>query len=194
MSVTLPPDDSALEDLYRRFYERTVRFLIYLGCPREDARDLAQEAFVRVLANIGRFHGDAAWQYIKTTAHHLLLNDIRKTHSLKAGAPTVSIEGVADPTAPDPTAEAKVIIDEQTHILRNRYRKAIAALPEGLRQCLLLRQRGYSGEQIAEILRIPHTTVRSRLHEAKRQLQAELGEAPAEIDWREVAGESDDEE
>jgi RNA polymerase sigma-70 factor (ECF subfamily) len=51
-------------------------------------------------------------------------------------------------------------------------REAIAALPPAMREALQLRLReGLSYEEIAQVLEIPLGTVRSRLHNAMRQLR-----------------------
>ena len=54
---------------------------------------------------------------------------------------------------------------------------ALSRLPEKLRMPLLLHyMEGFSTDEVARALRVPGTTVRSRMHRARLRLRAELGE------------------
>src|SRR4051812_7373803 len=65
------------ENLYRRFFGRTVAFIMSLGFSKEDARDLAQETFVRVYRSMEQYRHEAEWKYIQTAARRLALNRFR---------------------------------------------------------------------------------------------------------------------
>jgi RNA polymerase sigma-70 factor (ECF subfamily) len=58
--------------------------------------------------------------------------------------------------------------------MRRIVNDAIAALGEPFRTTLLLRETGLGYEEVAKALGCPVGTVRSRLHEARRRLAAEL--------------------
>ena len=68
--------------------------------------------------------------------------------------------------------------DPATDVERAGLREALAAMPRGIREVLLLSEfAGLSGEEVARVLRIPVGTVGSRKHAALRWLRDALGEA-----------------
>jgi RNA polymerase sigma-70 factor (ECF subfamily) len=189
----MPVDhDSRFESLFQRYFKRVVSFLLHLGFSLDDARDLAQETFLRVYRNMDAYRGEAEWTFLRTAAHNLAKNRFRDDSTLKRKVTKVAIEDVADPSDPAPPADVALVMREETVLFRKRYAIAVAALPEGAKECFLLREQGYSYEEMAAILSIPVNSVKSRLHDAKRKLRAELGEEPPGIDWLEAAGKRDD--
>jgi RNA polymerase sigma-70 factor (ECF subfamily) len=76
---------------------------------------------------------------------------------------------------PVPMEQTDVGHDEwDMHELRRVIDDAIAALDEPYRTTFMLRETGLAYEEVAEVLRCPVGTVRSRLHEARRRLTTHL--------------------
>jgi len=169
--------DARFEDLFRRYYNRVVSYLVYRGFSLEDARDLAQETFLRVYKSMQRYRGEAEWQFLKTTAENLGKNRYRDESTQKRKGIRVPIADVPDPADPAVPADVAIERREETERLQAKYADAISALPLRLRECFLLREQGYSYEEMAAILRIPLNSVKSRLHDAKRRLRDEVGGA-----------------
>lgn len=71
--------------------------------------------------------------------------------------------------APDAASDGSEALE-----VRRAVRDAIDALDEPYRSTFLLRESGFTYEEIADGLSVPLGTVRSRLHEARRQLAARL--------------------
>src|SRR5262245_56293967 len=72
-------EERAFEELVRRHEERAMRVALSLVANREDARDLAQEAFLRVFRNLERFdfeHEFTTWLYRIVT--NLAIDLLRK--------------------------------------------------------------------------------------------------------------------
>jgi RNA polymerase sigma-70 factor (ECF subfamily) len=185
-------NESLFEDLFRRYYKRVVAFLMYLGFPADDARDLAQDTFIRVYRTMDAYRREAEWAFLRTTAHNVAKNRIRDDSTLKRKVMKVAIEDVVDPGDPAPGADDVLITTEETARFRKRYNDAVARLPERSRDAFLLRAQGHSYEEMAAILRVPLNTVKSRLHDAKQRLRNELGKEPQGIDWPEAAGDGDE--
>jgi len=171
--------DDRFETLYRRYYKRMVGFLMYLNFPLDDARDLAQETFLRVYRHMEGYRGEAEWRFLRIAAQNVVKNRFRDNSTLKRKGTSVPMDAIADPVDPQPTADVAFENREETARFQKEFEGAIAALPEGLRQSLLLREQGYSYDEIAALLRIPMNSVKSRLHDAKRRLREQLG-----LDWR----------
>jgi RNA polymerase sigma-70 factor (ECF subfamily) len=189
----MPEHEEQLEALFKRYFDRLVRFLVHTGAEHEDARDLAQETFLRVYKGMDAYRGDAEWTFLKITAKRLAINRARDNHALKrSGGKAVPLDETIDPGDPARLPDDALILRDETARFTERYRKAIHRLPPRTRQYFLLREQGYSYEQIAETLKSPINSVKSGLHEAKRRLREELGEEPQGIDWSDAAGGSDE--
>ena len=170
----MPRDER--HDLYVKYYDRVVRYLV--GKHRftvEEARDLAQDVFLRVFRHMEREPLDSPWFFLRTTAHNTAVNEIRKrvtrrqSESGSADAlPQLEETALRDfwndgkPLSPEDLASG----NEESALLRT----AIETLSPPLRQCLLLRLDGLSYEEIATALRVSEDVVRTRLRDAKRLL------------------------
>jgi RNA polymerase sigma-70 factor, ECF subfamily len=196
--------DSRFQDLFARYYRSVFAYLVSCGFSRDDARELAQEVFLRVYRGMDQYRGEAEWGFLQTTARNLAFNEIRGRKTQKRAAVEVSFEQLShlpDSLAKDPwtgqapaSPEADLVDREQAARLRQRLRDAIAELPEGIRACLLLRLRGLKYRQIQQRLNISLDAVKSRLHEARNKLRERLAEEPAGIAWPAASGEDDHEE
>ena len=179
-------------ELFDLYYARTVRYLMAtFRLARQDAEDVAQEAFIRVLRSGDSPRGGAEWAFIKTTAHNVALNWIRDGKAAKRSGVNVPVDDAGEIRDVAKRADDDLIRREDAIAFRNRIARAIANLPEGSRLCYLLRRRGYSYEEIKEILGITLDAVKSRLHEAKRRLRDEVGKVPPGLEWSDLAEESD---
>jgi RNA polymerase sigma-70 factor (ECF subfamily) len=158
----------AFQELLSRYRRPAITLAYQMLGNLEDAEDVAQEAFVRVFQAIPRFRGQAAfstWLYRIVT--NLCLGNRRRRRA------TVELEAVREPSAPDSPSQ------QVTEALLTR--QVLDAMPPELRAILLLRdQEGLSYTEIAEALRLPLGTVRSRLSKARmafRQIWNELSGA-----------------
>jgi RNA polymerase sigma-70 factor, ECF subfamily len=160
------------EPLEQEFADRlressTLAFRVAYGVlrHREDAEDVAQEAFVRAhrgftqLRDRDRFR---AW-LVRTTwrlAIDRIRNERRRTER----------EQVANPP-PGATAEQLAIESERARALW----QAIDELPEKLRMAIVLAAiEGHDVADVARLLEIPPGTVKSRLFLARQQLAEKL--------------------
>lgn len=158
--------------MYDRHYARLVRYLRSYRVPDADARDLAQETFLRFYQRLEQYRGEAEWAFLERIARNLLSNWWRGRSALKRNAPTVDLD--------DPGVHASVTPDyaDRLHEARNRklLYDTIAGLPPGQQQCLHLWLDGFRYEEIARVLRVTVDAVKSRLRDAKKALHAQLGD------------------
>ncbi len=146
---------------------------------RDDAQELAQEAFLRALQGIAAFRGDAAFT---TWIHRIVVNlHLNRSSSLaaKARGRQLSLGAAAagdDSTFEIPGEVATPPEQAQATEERARLHRAFAALEESRRIVVLLRDvEGKSYEEIAALLEVPIGTVRSRLARAREELSRALG-------------------
>lgn len=143
-----------------------------------DARDLAQEAFVRIWRSLSRLRPDVpleGWLYRVVT--NLYIDLLRKrrgppVHSLDEPLATGSGELARE--RPDPSADVERTV--LAAMVDRRVQAALLALAPEIRMVVVLADvEGYAYEEIAAVMGIPVGTVKSRLHRARLALRDRLG-------------------
>jgi len=160
-------DERAFAELVHRHEERAVRVALSLVANREDARDLAQEAFLRVFRNLERFdfeHEFTTWLYRIVT--NLAIDLLRKRRP--AMSTSAEEEEEADLDLADPEGEAPSTPLEQMETAQ-RVRACIDRLAPHFRSVMVLRElEGLPCTEIARIVGTTHVTVRWRLHRGRK--------------------------
>lgn len=170
-------DDDAFEILVNR-HQTSVLNLIYrfIG-DRTQARDLAQEVFIRVWQAAGGYKPKAkftTWIYQITT--NLCLNELKSAHRRRWFPFHRSYEdneNSIEETLSDgaPTAEDLLLAKERTREVSN----VLQSLPANQRMALVLkRYDALSYEEIARVMGCSVSAVESLLVRAKRTLQEKL--------------------
>jgi RNA polymerase sigma-70 factor (ECF subfamily) len=184
-------EEAAFAELVRRHEERAMRVALSLVANREDARDLAQEAFLRVFRNLERFdfeHEFTTWLYRIVT--NLAIDHLRKRRP--SMSTTAEEEEEADLELSDPSGEPPSAPLERTETAE-RVRACIDRLAPHFRSVMILRElEGLPCTEIARIVGTTHVTVRWRLHRG-RKLFLEEWERMERISPEGPAGELQDE-
>jgi RNA polymerase sigma-70 factor (ECF subfamily) len=151
----------AYEPLVRR-YARWAQAHAYrrIG-DREEARDLAQEAFARAFHAMPRFRlGRPFRPWFLTILDNVCRSYLRKRR------PKVGLESVGEPAGDGGMRSVGQ---------RLMLEKGLRDLPEEQRRVVVMRDmEGYVHREVAERLGIPEGTVMSRLHNARRKLRRAL--------------------
>ncbi len=136
----------------------------------DGAEDLVQQTFLAIVESRDRFRGDASLRtYIFTVARSKLYDFIAK-NGRRAGDVDIDASSVQD-MGLSPTAH--LADGQQQRILLHALRR----LPLGLQIVLELYYfERIRGAEMAEVLGIPHGTVRSRVRRALEQLRERLAE------------------
>jgi RNA polymerase sigma-70 factor, ECF subfamily len=169
-------DASAFEPLVEKYRQRVWRLAYQVLHDREEAWDVAQEAFVRAFHSLPSFRGQSAFY---TWLFRITVNVATDRHRQRgAQARAFGPERVTEEewarTTPDPGGgpEQQAARKEQ----RERIRHALDALPPKARTIIMLSDvEGLSYREIAEVLNCPIGTVMSRLHNARKRLKGLLG-------------------
>ncbi len=160
-------EELAFQELVTRHEERAVRVALALVANREDARDLAQEAFLRVFRNLARFdfeHEFTTWLYRIVT--NLAIDLLRKRRP--ALSTTAEEDEEADLELSDPDGEAPSAPLERVETAE-RVRACIDRLAPHFRSVMILRElEGLPCTEIARIVGTTHVTVRWRLHRGRK--------------------------
>jgi len=181
-------DKDALDELFNRYLDKAyaIAFSLCSG-DHEQAQDITQEAFLKVLKNINRFRGESEFS---TWLYRIIVNtylDIRKKHLKwgnifsfwrikkdKGGSGKEVLEELPD----------KNEIKNPLNVLQTKYfdqeiQKALYLLPEKQRIVFQLKVKNeMSIKEIAKITGSAEGTVKSHLFRATRSLQKTLN------DWK----------
>ena len=168
-------EHEAFGTLVRRHQDRAFNLAYQIVRNREDALDIAQEAFAKAYTSLPAFKGDAAFG---TWLHRIVVNlaiDTLRRRRRGSEASYDDSRGIPeDPEAdvPAPDDPAAAVEAKQTRALLVR---GIGQLPPAQRAVLILREiEGLSYEEIARSVGCSLGTVMSRLFYARRKLQQAL--------------------
>jgi RNA polymerase sigma-70 factor (ECF subfamily) len=167
VAVSTPPGQGPvradLEQVFRTAYPRVVAVAARVLGSRDEAEDVAQEAFL----TFGRSSVPAAeaMGWLSVAAAHTALNHLR------TGRRRAFREGVAGgdgAVCPD-VADAVVTLEE-----RRRVRAALARLPHKQAVALVLRHSGLSYAEVAAALDLSPSSVGTTVRRAESALRKEL--------------------
>ncbi|MDP8971565.1 MAG: sigma-70 family RNA polymerase sigma factor [Actinomycetota bacterium] len=166
-----PPEDSldprpSFDEVAERYGRKIYNVAYRLTGNPEDAADLTQDVFVRVLRNLHRYHPGTFDGWLYRITKNLFLDQVRRRRRLKV-EPLTDEEWRA-PRSQEPTPAD--VIERRT--LEARLEHGLARLPEDFRLAVVLCDvEGLSYEQIAEATGWPMGTVRSRIHRGRKRLR-----------------------
>ncbi|MDD6308260.1 MAG: sigma-70 family RNA polymerase sigma factor [Clostridia bacterium] len=173
LSLCKQQNHAAFELLVREFSPQVYGVSLSMMGNEHDAKDAAQEAFIKIYQSISRFRGESALQ---TWIYRITVNackDIlrRRNRYISLGEEDEAALFSKEDEAPGP--EEMVVSAERAREVR----LGIAALPTEYKICIFLRDmKGLPYAEIAMILDCPINTVKSRISRARRLLLKRLSE------------------
>jgi RNA polymerase sigma-70 factor (ECF subfamily) len=169
-------DTESFNQLVRR-WERPIFALAYRTLGREeDARDITQETFLRAFRALPGFKGDAkfsSWLY--RIALNLCRDWMRRDRRtpLVAVPEGVEVEQLAAEQGPVASVEDLAARAELTREVA----KVMALLPEEQRQAIVLKEyHGLTFQEIADLMKCPLSTVKTRVYQGLTTLRKHLGQ------------------
>jgi len=166
-------DSAAFGTLVDRHRNAVFRAALASLGSRDDAEEVAQEAFLSAFRALGGFRGDASFKtWVVSIAWRKALTRRRSVTSLLRRFVEPADDSGWD--FPDQgRSQEQAVLDNE---LRSRLRALIRKLPPKLRDALLLAASGeHTMDDIASYLGIPSGTVKWRIAEARRKVKAGLG-------------------
>lgn len=162
-----------LENLIQAYGKDIYSFCLHLTENRQEAEDLYQDTFLTAVERVHRIDaGHNPKSYLLSIAIHLWKNKKRKFARRQQIAPITDDPTVFPETAsPDASPEEQSITREE----REAVLQAVQKLPDKYRiPVILLYGQQLSLKEIATLLSLPASTVKSRLHQARQLLRREL--------------------
>ena len=166
-------DQSAFEQLVLDNQNKIYALALRLVDDREEAADLAQEAFVKAWQGLGSFLGESSfstWVYRLTT--NVCIDHLRKKKRREGVEPAVSLDdensGWAEPA--DRASDPQQVLEQSER--GQALARGLARLPDWQRRVLVLRElSGLSYQEIAAALDIDLGTVKSRIARSRLSLR-----------------------
>ena len=166
-------DQIAFEQLVIENQNKVYSLALRLVNDREEAADLAQEAFVKAWQGLSSFQGEssfATWVYRLTT--NVCIDHLRKKKRREGVEPSVSLNdeesGWAEPA--DRESDPQLLLERSER--GKALARALARLPDWQRRTLVLRElSGLSYQEIGDALDIDLGTVKSRIARARLSLR-----------------------
>jgi RNA polymerase sigma-70 factor (ECF subfamily) len=152
-------ETAAFRPLVERYQKLLFTVALRMLGDREEATDAAQNAFVRAYVHLASYdHGHKFFSWLYRILVNECLNVRRSRRPLEPIDPAIA--GSDDPQRGVRRAE-----------LRAKVQAALMQLPRTYREVVVLRHfADLSYQEIAETLRVPGKTVKSRLYSARQQL------------------------
>ena len=160
-------NDFALEELYLRYQQRLLHYLVRFLVNIDIARDILQDVFIKVIECADTFDPKYKFStWVFTIASNMAKNELRKLNRT-----TIShsiLENTSD-TAPEIESQ----IDQ--NLFNKELDRVLRTMSEEHQNVFILRyQQQLSLKEIAQIEDCPSGTVKSRLHYALKQLAGQL--------------------
>ena len=162
-------------------WERPIYALAYRVIGREeDARDVAQETFLRAFRALKGFKGQAkfsSWLYRITL--NLCRDWIRRERRTPVVQPPEGVDVIELAGESTPSESIEDLVSR--HQLGRAVGKAMSQLPEEQRTAIILKEyHGLTFQEIADLLDCPLSTVKTRLYQGLTVLRKQLRDAGVE--------------
>ena len=166
-----PEVQSRVREAVQRYEKPLVRYVLHLTRDVELARDVVQEAFLRLCNQPENKVGSYLAEWLYTVCRHLAIDLKRKESRMRL---------LTDSQADQFTAHD----DEPANSLKKPSRSpascAMSELPPNQQECIRLKfQHGLNYKQISQVTRLTVTNVGFLIHTGLKKLRAQLADADA---------------
>ena len=173
-----------LDELIVRYQHRLLRYLLYLTGNREQAEDLFQEVWMRVLLRGSQYNGQARFEtWLFTIARNLLI-DQRRKRTMSSLDELFETGGDDDRPMAFEIADGDLTPFDHFANLEDRERIAAALLEVDTlhREVLVLRfHEELSLDEIAKVTKAPLSTVKSRLYRGLAMIKPKLEQTQPQL-------------
>jgi RNA polymerase sigma-70 factor (ECF subfamily) len=168
----LTGDQIAWEQIVRQYWRKVFNVAYKFVGKHDEAEDLTQDIFFKIFKSLDTFDRRANFQtWLISISRNLCIDHYR---SVRKERETLDREVDAADLAPATAEPGPVAALEQ----RDRVallKKAMSALPESLRTAVLMRDiQELSYQEIADRLRLPEGTVKSRINRGRTELARQI--------------------
>ena len=164
----------AFGQLVVRHQDRLYNTLVKVLGSTDDARDVAQEAFVHAFQKLHTFRGNSAfYSWLFRIAMNAAISEKRKTRRMTVSVDSVREQSGDEPVDSHPESQPSHAIELSER--QQMVQAALGELSQEFRTALVLKEmEGLKYEEIAEVVGCPVGTVRSRIHRARSEMREKL--------------------
>jgi RNA polymerase sigma-70 factor, ECF subfamily len=168
-------DPDVVDALIEEYQHRLFRYLLSVTGNRATAEDMFQETWLHVLERGHQYR--AQWKFevwLFSIARHLVIDLARRKKGVSLDALMDPEEGIVfEPSTGEPSPFEQVLAGEE----RSRMARVLDRIPAAYREVLTLRfQEELALEEVAEIIKAPLSTVKSRLYRGLKTLRKQIEE------------------
>jgi RNA polymerase sigma-70 factor (ECF subfamily) len=168
----LAGDQLAWEQIVRQYWRKVFNVAYKFVGKHDEAEDLAQDIFLKIFKSLDTFDRRANFQtWLISISRNLCIDHYR---SVRKERETIDRDKDATELAPATAEPGPVAALEQ----RDRVlllKQALSALPDTLRTAVLMRDiQEMSYQEIADKLRLPEGTVKSRINRGRTELARQI--------------------
>lgn len=165
VTTVIAGDVDSYGDLMARYEQKLIRYVIYLARDQVSAQDIVQETMIKAYQNLRNFNPKykfSSWIY--RIAHNETMNAIKKDRRINRNVDIEIIE--------DHSRESDIMHKIDRAILRTDLNICLKKLDVKYREILMLQYfENMKYTEIADVLRIPPSTVGVRASRAKNKLK-----------------------
>jgi RNA polymerase sigma-70 factor (ECF subfamily) len=171
-------DAVAWEEIVQRFHRRVYNLCYRFAGTAEDAEDLTQDVFLKVYRTVTSFDGEKAsfGTWLTTVTRNLLVDHFRRRRNDRVTDSMDAPLGGEDdgPTLADRLAGGDGNDPHRHALSRQRsqvVQKALQQVSPDLREAVILRDlQDLDYREIAQVLKVPEGTVKSRINRGRAEL------------------------
>lgn len=160
--------NNEFDELYLPCHEALFRTALYYGSKYEIAEDLLQQTVIDAIQSFSQLNNKASF---KTWITRILINNFKQYYRKIKSVEVISID-------------REIYSDDSCDsVLESLYiRELLAKLDYKYRTVVILKYiNGMTIDEISQVLRIPQSTVKSRLYRALKKLENEISKGDVSI-------------
>jgi len=176
VKLALKGDQAAFAELVELYQEKLYHMAYRMLNNRQEAEDVVQDTFLRVYNNLERYDTSMKFStWIYRIATNLSIDRLRKrkpVYSLDAESSEYEgLDGYSMIPSDNRTPESEMLISETQRIIH----QAIDTLPPKYKTVMILRYiHELSLQEVGDILDMPVTTIKTRVHRGREFLRKKL--------------------
>jgi len=165
-------DQRAWELIVKQHWRKVFNVAYKFVGRHDEAEDLTQDIFLKIFKSLNTFDRRANFQtWLISVSRNLCIDHYRSVRKERETIDRDVDAGELTPAAPDPSPMAALEQRDRVVLLR----QALAALPDTLRTAVLMRDiQELSYQEIADALRLPEGTVKSRINRGRSELARQI--------------------
>lgn len=174
--LALKGDQRAFAELVELYQDKLFHMAYRMLNNRQEAEDVVQETFLRVYRSLDRYDENQKFStWIYRIATNLCIDRLRKrkpSYSLDAeSSEHEGLDGYSMIPSDNRTPESEVLLTETQRIVH----QAIETLPPKYKTIMMLRYiQDLSLQEIGDVLEMPVTTIKTRVHRGREFLRKKL--------------------